>query len=97
VRLQQQGKNKEEYLLVTIRIATRTARGNYSERPSNTMVQQAAKLITAKVGGGCSICKGWERPQERCNNQPATSNNGACSHKQQQRWCQQRYGAWKIC
>jgi len=69
-----------------IRMATRTASIKSSKRPSNTVVQRAAKMTTAKVGGGCSICKGLERPQERSNNQPATSNNGADSHKQQQQW-----------
>jgi len=65
-------------------VSTSNDKDGNKNRPSNTVVQRAAKMTTAKVGGGCSICKGLERPQERSNNQPATSNNGADSHKQQQ-------------
>jgi len=41
------------------------------------VVKPVAKMTTAKVGGGCSICKGFKPPQESCNNQLATSNKDA--------------------
>jgi len=95
VQPQQQTKSKQE-------AATRMTCNKDSERQIQQdvfkhyglFIKQLWRQQQPKQAEAAALAS-VEQPQERGNNQPATSNNGADNHKQQQLWCQQHYGTWK--